>query len=100
MFLSENRFYSIDEGGILMKVDYSAEEMKLAQFFIEREGEGVLDSLKEMDLFESGIIDSLDLVTMASFIEREFGKRLDLTDTETFNASRHFNSLMELIRKK
>ncbi|HIA13000.1 MAG TPA: acyl carrier protein [Flavobacteriales bacterium] len=74
-------------------------EKILSRFFVEREGEGVLGSLKSIDLIDSGILDSLDIVTLASFIEEEFAVKLDLTDTNTFNAVRRFDSLMELIQK-
>ena len=78
---------------------YNNDEKILSRFFVEREGEGVLDSLKSIDLIDSGILDSLDIVTLASFIEEEFSVKFDLTDTNTFNAVRRFDSLMELIRK-
>lgn len=77
----------------------SNDEKILSRFFVEREGEGVLGSLKNIDLIDSGILDSLDIVTLASFIEEEFAVRLDLTDTNTFNAVRRFDSLIELIQK-
>ena len=77
----------------------SNDEKILSRFFVEREGEGVLGSLKSIDLIDSGILDSLDIVTLASFIEEEFAVKLDLTDTNTFNAVRRFDSLMELIQK-
>lgn len=79
--------------------DDSNDEKILSRFFVEREGEGVLGSLKNIDLIDSGILDSLDIVTLASFIEEEFAVKLDLTDTNTFNAVRRFDSLMELIQK-
>ena len=77
----------------------SNDEKILSRFFVEREGEGVLGSLKNIDLIDSGILDSLDIVTLASFIEEEFAVKLDLTDTNTFNAVRRFDSLIELIQK-
>ena len=77
-------------------MDYTKDEMRLAQFFIEREGEGILAELREVDLIEQGYLDSLDLVTLAVFIEREFGRKLDLTDPAIFEKTRSFNSLMAL----
>ena len=78
-------------------MQFSDDEMKLAQFFIKREGEGILKEIRDMDFIEAGILDSLDMVTMAVFIERSFGKKLDLTDAATFDLSRRFDSLMSLI---
>lgn len=73
---------------------YTQEEMRLARFFVEREGEGVLDELREVDFVEQGYLDSLDLVTLAVFIEKEFGKKLDLTDPEIFARTHTFDALM------
>lgn len=78
---------------------YSDEEMKLARFFVEREGEGVLDRLKEVDFVEEGYLDSLDLVSLAVFIEKEFGRKLDLSDSSIFEKTRTFESLMRLTKK-
>lgn len=55
---------------------FSDTEIILAKFFVEREGEGVLVEIRNIDLIEAGIIDSLDLVSLAVFIEQEFGKKL------------------------
>lgn len=72
-------------------------EQKLAKFFVEREGEGILDEIREIDFIEAGIIDSLDLVSLAVFIEQNFNKKIDLASPETFSAARRFDSLMRLI---
>ena len=78
-------------------MSFTDEERKLALFFIEREGEGVLEEIRDIDFFDAGIIDSLDLVSLAGFIEENFNKRIDLTDPDTFAAARRFDSLMELV---
>ena len=75
----------------------SLDEQKLARFFIQREGEGILDVIRDVDFFEQGFIDSLDMVALAVFVERNFKKRLDLTDPETFQAMKKFNTLMDII---
>ncbi|WP_017214718.1 acyl carrier protein [Leptospira noguchii] len=72
-------------------------EEKLTQFFVEREGNGILEEIREIDFIETGIIDSLDLVSLAVFIEQNFGKKIDLTNPATFSAARRFDTLMKLI---
>jgi len=72
-------------------------EIKLAQFFIEREGEGILQVIKDIDFFDEGYIDSLDFVSLAVFVENNFGKKLDLTNQDVFQAMKRFQSLIELI---
>ncbi len=78
-------------------MEFTDAEKMLAQFFVEREGEGILDEIREIDFIEAGIIDSLDLVSLAVFIEKNFGKKIDLASPETFSAARRFGSLMKLI---
>ena len=78
-------------------MEFSDTEKKLARFFVEREGEGVLEEIRDIDFLEAGIIDSLDLVSLAVFIEQEFNKKIDLTDSATMLAVRRFDSLTVLI---
>lgn len=79
---------------------YTEEEKKLAKFFVEREGEGVLTDLRNIDFFETGLLDSLDMVTLAVFIEKAFGVKLNLAEGDTFNSVRRFDALMELINRR
>jgi acyl carrier protein len=72
------------------------QERALAAFFVEREGEGVLEVLREVNLLEDGLIDSLDMVSLAVFIEERFGRKLDLTDPATFQAMTRFDTLVRL----
>ncbi|MBL4766397.1 MAG: acyl carrier protein [Rhodobacteraceae bacterium] len=78
-------------------MEYSQDEMRLAQFFVEREGEGILAELREADFIEQGYLDSLDLVTLAMFVEKEFNRKLDLTQPDIFERTRTFKSLMALV---
>ena len=75
-------------------------EIEIANFFVKREGEGILDSIYEMDFIDSGIIDSLDLLLLASYIEESFGVKLNLMDESTFTSIRKFNSLVQLVNDK
>lgn len=76
---------------------YSETERKLAQFFVEREGEGVLEILKEVNLVGEGLLDSLDMVVLAVYIEEAFGKKIDLVSDETFQAVQSFEKLHKLV---
>ena len=78
-------------------MEFTDVEQKLAQFFVEREGSGILEEIREIDFIGTGIIDSLDIVRLAMFIEKNFHKKIDLTSPETFNAARRFDSLITLI---
>mgnify|MGYP006156689587 CR=1 FL=1 len=78
-------------------MEFSDNEKKLLEFFVEREGKGIIDEIKTIDLVDAGILDSLDMVNLAEFIEQEFGKKIDLTDTTTLSSFSRFGSLMKLI---
>ena len=75
----------------------NAVEKRLANFVVAREGEGVLAELPVVDLVDRGFLDSLDFVTLAVFIRREFGVELDVTDEATGRAMHRFGSLVELV---
>jgi acyl carrier protein len=72
------------------------QEQRLARFFVQREGEGVLDVIKTVDFFQQGLLDSLDMVGLAVFIEKEFKRKLDLTDPATMKAMARFDTLCTL----
>lgn len=78
-------------------MEFNDAEKKLSRFFVEREGEGVLEEIRDIDFLEAGIIDSLDLVSLAVFIEQQFNKKIDLTDPATLLAVRRLDSLAALI---
>lgn len=73
-------------------------EKKVAEFFVQREGSGILKTLKDIDFIEEGIIDSLDIVSLAVHIERNFKIKLDLTKPEVLKAVRRFDSLVALVQ--
>ena len=79
---------------------FNDKEMKLANFFIKKEGKGILKLLKKGDLFSLGILDSLDLMNLVMFVEKEFNKKLDITNKKDFNIIRNFNLLYNFINKK
>tara|TARA_B100001029_G_C15007317_1_gene421956 strand:- start:38 stop:292 length:255 start_codon:yes stop_codon:yes gene_type:complete len=70
---------------------------KIYEFFIEREGEEIKEIIENIDFIEEGILDSLDFFTLAVFIEKEFGVKLNMTNEETFKNMRRFGNLVNLI---
>lgn len=72
----------------------------IESFFVQREGEGVLADLYQVDLFESGLIDSLDMVELIVFIDQSCGIRLNLSDAETFDSFNSAQRLVDLIERK
>ena len=72
-------------------------EKIVSEFFIEREGPEILDEIKEVDLVEEGILDSLDFFTLAVYIEEKTGVKLDMTSEETFKNLRSWTKLIKMI---
>ena len=70
---------------------------KIYSFFCEREGEEILKTIEKIDFIDEGILDSLDFITLAAFIEKEFQVKLNMTNEETFNSMRKIESLLNLI---
>lgn len=71
----------------------------LLDFFIQREGDQIIAELEDLDLIESGIIDSLDILELVILIEKNLGVKVDLSNDQAFSAMRRFNSIIELLEK-
>ena len=52
-------------------------EQTIADFFIQKEGKGILGEIRKLDFFEQGILDSLDIVFLATYIEEKFGQKIE-----------------------
>ena len=57
----------------------------LLEYFVQREGKKVVEYIYDVDLFESGLLDSLDIIELANVILKNTGIQLDLTDDLTFS---------------
>jgi len=71
----------------------------LRDFFVQREGDQIVAELLDLDLIESGIIDSLDILELAILIEKNVGVKVDLSNDQTFSAMRRFNSIINLLEE-
>lgn len=71
----------------------------LLDFFVQREGDQIVAELVDLDLIESGIIDSLDILDLAILIEKNIGIKIDLSDDQTFSAMRRFSSIINLLEE-
>ena len=69
----------------------------IADFFTQKEGKGILGEIRKLDFLEQGILDSLDIVFLATYIEEKFGQKIDITDDNILQALRHFNDIVKLV---
>ena len=72
-------------------------EQTIADFFTQKEGKGILGEIRKLDFLEQGILDSLDIVFLATYIEEKFGKKIDIIDDNVLQALRHFNDIVKLV---
>ena len=73
---------------------FSETEKIMLEFFVEREGEGIVNVIRSLDFIHECILDSMDFIVLACFVEEKFGKKLDLADDKTFRAMRRFDDLI------
>lgn len=78
-------------------MEFSQTEKIVSEFFIEREGEEILKVIRKIDFIDEGILDSLDVVSLAAFLQKKFNKKIDVTNYETIQAFHHFNDIVKLL---
>ena len=71
----------------------------LNNYFLSKIGKQNLKSLKKKDLIDSGIIDSLDIVTLSVIIKKSFNIDLSINSQKSINVFKSYNSLLNAIKK-
>ena len=67
----------------------------LDNFLQNKEGKSVLKNIEKRKLVDEGLLDSLDILTIASEIEKKTKKKIDISKPKNFNK---FNKYKDLIR--
>jgi acyl carrier protein len=67
----------------------------LDNFLINKEGKSVLKNIDKRKLVDEGLLDSLDILTIASQIEKKTKKKIDISKPKNFNK---FNKYKDLIK--
>ena len=78
-------------------MEFSQTEKIVAQFFVEREGEEILKVIKKIDFVDEGILDSLDIISLADYLQKKFNKKIDVTNYETIQAFHRFNDIVKIV---
>ena len=78
-------------------MEFSQTEKIVAQFFVEREGEEILKVIKKIYFVDEGILDSLDIISLADYLQKKFNKKIDVTNYETIQAFHRFNDIVKLV---
>lgn len=64
-------------------------------FLIKKEGKSILKTINNRKLLNEGILDSLDILTIASEIEKKTKKKVDISKAKNYQK---FNKYSELIK--
>ena len=65
------------------------------KFLIEKEGQSILKDIEKKKLVDSGILDSLDILTLAIEIGKKIKKKIDISKPKNF---KKFNKYTDLIK--
>ncbi len=64
-------------------------------FLTKKEGKSILKNIEKKNLVNDGILDSLDILTVASEIEKKAKKKIDISKPKNF---KKFNKYKDLIK--
>ncbi len=70
----------------------------LENWFVNREGKKILKTLKEVNLVDSGLLDSLDILTLALFLEKKFNCKIDISKPKILKNFEKFENLLKMIK--
>ena len=70
----------------------------LLAFFKKKDSKLSLKKIKKVNLIKSGIIDSLDIIDLTSFIKKKFKINLDISDPKILKQYEKFEEIKKLIK--
>ena len=70
----------------------------LENFFIKKEGKQILKNIKKKNLIKEGYLDSMDVVSLASLIQKHFKIKINLSKESVLKSFENFNSIIKLIK--
>ena len=65
-------------------------------FLVKKEGKSILKDIDKKNLIDEGLIDSLDILTLASQIEKKTKKKIDILKTKNFNKFKKYKDLINI----
>ena len=70
----------------------------LENFFIKKEGKQILKNLKKENLINQGYLDSMDVVNLASLIQKKYQIKINLSKENILKSFEKFDSIIKLIK--
>ena len=65
-------------------------------FLVKKEGKKILKGIEKKNLLNEGIIDSLDVFTLASLIEKKTKRKLNISNDKIFKKFQKYKELTNL----
>jgi len=65
-------------------------------FLVKKEGKKILKGIEKKNLISEGIIDSLDVFTLASLIEKKAKRKLNISNDKIFKKFQKYKELTNL----
>ena len=70
----------------------------LENYFSKKEGKQVLKSIKKINLIKTGYLDSMDVVNLASLIQKKYKKKINLSKEKVLKSFEKFDLIIKLIK--
>ncbi len=68
----------------------------LDNFLIKKEGKSILRNIEKKNLIKDGLIDSLDVLFLASEIAKKTKKKIDISQSKNFNKFKKYKDLINI----
>lgn len=71
---------------------------ELENFFVKKEGKKILKNIKNKNLMKEGLIDSLDVLTICSLLQKKFNYKVDLSSSKVLKSFESFENIVKLVK--
>ena len=65
-------------------------------FLVKKEGKKILKGIEKKNLLNEGIIDSLDIFTLSSMIEKKIKRKINIADPKVFKKFQKYKDLINI----
>ena len=74
-------------------------DLFLKNYLLEKIGKNQLEKIIKKDLLSNGILDSLDIVILATKIKKTYNIDIEINSQKIINIFRSYNELLRFIKK-
>jgi acyl carrier protein len=67
------------------------------EFLIKKEGKSILKNIEKKNLIREGLIDSLDLLSLTSLLEKRTKKKIDISSPKVYKKFNNYNKLIKIL---